>query len=257
MTLVVLPFRPNPGELEDVTQIMLDFDAILAVLNGGITTDNIAPGGLDNPAVLSPALQQSLVPSGSIMPFAADAAPAGYLMCNGAEYDTTSPYDKLFAAIQYKYGGSGAKFNVPNLKGRVPVGSDSSIAEFNALNKPGGEQKHKLVSGEMPIHDHPTTQSFHSHPTSQNPHAHVPYDNVGGGQLVGTKNSFHGPYGEALEHSGEVGAQDLWLNPTTGIGYADLTVGGSTANLTVLNSGNDQAHENMPPYVVVNYIIKT
>lgn len=43
MTLVALPYNPQPGDPEDITQITADFAAILAVLNGDIRSDNISP----------------------------------------------------------------------------------------------------------------------------------------------------------------------------------------------------------------------
>ena len=38
--------------------------------------------------------------------------------------------------------------------GRVPVGIDTSQAEFNAVNKAGGSKTHTLSTGEMPSHMH-------------------------------------------------------------------------------------------------------
>ena len=44
MTQVVLPNRPIPGDPEDISQIMANFDAILTVLNGDVRNDNLAAG---------------------------------------------------------------------------------------------------------------------------------------------------------------------------------------------------------------------
>lgn len=38
--------------------------------------------------------------------------------------------------------------------GRVPVGVDTSQAEFNSVEKTGGEKTHKLTTAEMPSHNH-------------------------------------------------------------------------------------------------------
>ena len=43
MTLVTLSYRPADGDPEDISQIIADFDDILAVLNGDIRADNISP----------------------------------------------------------------------------------------------------------------------------------------------------------------------------------------------------------------------
>ncbi len=55
-------------------------------------------------------------PAGSINYFANAAAPRGYLECNGQSVSITV-YPELFAAIGYLYGGGGAVFQVPDLRG--------------------------------------------------------------------------------------------------------------------------------------------
>lgn len=41
MTLITLPYRPTAGSAEDISQIIADFDAVLAVVNGGLKDDNV------------------------------------------------------------------------------------------------------------------------------------------------------------------------------------------------------------------------
>ena len=62
-------------------------------------------------------------PAGSVIYHAASAAPTGYLKANGASLSTTT-YATLFAAIGYTFGGSGASFNVPDLRGEFARGWD-------------------------------------------------------------------------------------------------------------------------------------
>jgi len=64
------------------------------------------------------------VPSGTIIWFAANSAPPGYLAANGASV-STSTYAALFAAIGYTFGGSGGAFNVPDLRGYFVRGVDN------------------------------------------------------------------------------------------------------------------------------------
>ena len=54
--------------------------------------------------------------AGTVTYFANATAPVGYLECNGQSVSTTV-YPELFSAIGYLYGGSGATFNVPDLRG--------------------------------------------------------------------------------------------------------------------------------------------
>jgi phage-related tail fiber protein len=57
------------------------------------------------------------VPAGTVWCFAASTPPAGYLKANGASLSTTT-YSNLFSAIGYTFGGGGASFNVPDLRGQ-------------------------------------------------------------------------------------------------------------------------------------------
>lgn len=65
------------------------------------------------------------VPAGSVGYFANITAPDGYLECNGQAVSTTT-YAELFAAIGYLYGGAGALFNVPDLRGEFVRGIDNT-----------------------------------------------------------------------------------------------------------------------------------
>ena len=55
-------------------------------------------------------------PAGTIIYTAASSAPDGYIKANGSSL-STSLYATLFSSIGYTYGGSGASFSVPDLRG--------------------------------------------------------------------------------------------------------------------------------------------
>ena len=63
-------------------------------------------------------------PIGSVTMWAGTSAnaPSTYAVCNGASLSTTGTYAALFAVIGYRYGGSGANFNLPDFTSNVPVG---------------------------------------------------------------------------------------------------------------------------------------
>ena len=85
------------------------------------------------------------VPTGSIMPFAGDTAPAGYLLCDGSE-QSQSQYPELFTVLGTKYGsgtynaisnptgleGYGT-FRIPDLRGRFALGKDD-MDNDNTIN---------------------------------------------------------------------------------------------------------------------------
>ena len=73
--------------------------------------------------LLNPPVTDWLVPIGGIMPYAVSASVPNtrYKLCDGTQYPTAT-YPALFALISYTYGGSGANFAVPDLRGRAPIG---------------------------------------------------------------------------------------------------------------------------------------
>jgi microcystin-dependent protein len=66
-----------------------------------------------------------LAPIGSILGYAGTTEPTGWVFCDGAALSRTD-YAALFAALGTSFGtGDGSTtFNVPDLRGRVPVGKD-------------------------------------------------------------------------------------------------------------------------------------
>lgn len=94
-------------------------------------------------------------PTGGLLMYAGATAPAGWLVCDGAAVSRTI-YAALFAVVGTTYGiGNGSTtFNLPDLRGRTPVGLDASQGEFNARGKTGGAKTHQLSTAEMPWHKH-------------------------------------------------------------------------------------------------------
>lgn len=95
------------------------------------------------------------VPIGTMTMFAGSTAPDGWLICDGSAISRTA-YATLFTKIGTTYGtGDGSTtFNLPNFKGRVPVGYDSTQTEFDTLGETGGAKTHTLTTEEMPSHRH-------------------------------------------------------------------------------------------------------
>jgi len=109
--------------------------------------------------------QRNLMPFGVIAPYGGASAPTHWLMCDGTAVSRTT-YVDLFAAISTAYGvGDGSTtFNLPDLRGRVPMGVDGSAnritsastdgANADTLGGAGGTETHTLVAGETPAHNH-------------------------------------------------------------------------------------------------------
>lgn len=205
-----------------------------------VTTNKIGNGQVTAAKIAAGAIPIA-VPSGVISAFAGSAAPTGWLLCQGQSVSRTT-YADLFTALggtSSPYGGvTATNFNVPDLRTRVPVGffstdtdTDPNINTNNALNslgKTGGTKVHTLVWDEMPNHNHP---SVHTH---------------------------------SFEVRGSVGT---FTNGATGLyplgGSAVASTYGSTipgytpSPDSTSAAGSSTAHNNLQPYLVVNYIIKT
>lgn len=80
-------------------------------------------------------------PTGIVMPYAGASAPTGWLVADGSAVSRTT-YAALFAVIGTSFGaGNGTTtFNLPNMKGRVPVGLDTTDTDFNTIGKTGGQK---------------------------------------------------------------------------------------------------------------------
>ena len=111
--------------------------------------------------------QMAGVPVGAGALWFTATPPANWLICDGSALDTTT-YAALFAAIGYTYGGSGANFNLPNLRDRFGLGASAT----NALAATGGEATHLLTAAEIPAHTHPITDHTHTHTVNQTRHGH-------------------------------------------------------------------------------------
>lgn len=96
------------------------------------------------------------VATGSILLYAGSSIPDGFLPCDGAAV-SRSTYSDLFGVIgtTYGLGDNTTTFNVPDFRGRSPLGVGHGTDLTNrALGDKGGEETHLLITGEMPSHTH-------------------------------------------------------------------------------------------------------
>lgn len=158
-------------------------------------------------------------PVGSLMAYAGGSAPSGWLLCDGTAVSRTT-YADLFSVLSTTYGiGDGSTtFNVPDLRGRVPMGAGTGPGlTTRSRGTTTGTETHTLTEAQIPSHNH----------------------SLGPGQSFGT--NFGGNAGGVATFGLNVGI----INTNT---YQGPYVVGYT--------GGGASHNNVQPSTVVNYIIK-
>ena len=215
--------------------------------NGTSTPSFVAPGSSGNLLTSNGTTWQSTAPAaasgtptGALMPYAGASAPTGYLLCDGSSV-SSSTYLALHAVISNTYGGSaytgasGLNFNLPDLKGRMPIGSMGTGSGLTArvTGTKYGTETHTVSSSNI--------QQFST------------------GAMSANENHTHGS-----------GATGFWVYNS---GLGATIAGGSTYNASAGGSANtastNLAHthnvgtasptgiNHLPPTIGLNYIIKT
>ena len=223
MGVVVLPYSLTAKTPAKASEVMADLNAIVGQVNGKLDLENFAES-----------LRNALIPTATILPTGRGSAPAGFLLCQGQAVSRTT-YSVLFAAIGTNFGaGDGTTtFNLPDLRGRVAVGVDGGAGRLtiaaNTLGKVGGDQNMQL----------------HSHAN-------------GGGTSVENAQHNHSISGFAnTRHEGSGFAYTNWDGPNVG----NVTGVENQLHAHVLTGATQGAGsggaQNLQPYQVVNYMIKT
>jgi microcystin-dependent protein len=187
-----------------------------------------------------------IIPAGVMMDFAGGTAPAGWLLCDGTLYLRTD-YPRLAAVLGTTWGGDAAHFNVPNMQGRVGVGTGTAVGQptNRILAATGGEENHQISVAEMPGHDHNSWTygddrdhihgNIHSPGADQNHPWPLTYVSAAGLGLIAT-----GPANEKATADS-----------------AFVTGGRSTGHLhQIPGQGGWGSHNNVQPFAVVTKVIK-
>ena len=165
------------------------------------------------------------VNTGIVVPWGSASIPSGFLLCDGTSYSTTT-YAALFAVIAYTYGGSGASFNVPDLRDRTVVGVSSANSKALAQgigantvtptgNVGGNAASTTLATTQIPAHTH-----------------------TGGTMGMGGRTDYPG-------------------GAITGSMNTGSTGGGQSPDHTLSANFTGTANSVLQPGLVLNYIIKT
>lgn len=162
---------------------------------------------------------------GEIRLFAGNFAPKDWAFCNG-QLMSIAQNTALFSLLGTTYGGDGkTTFALPDLQGRVPVhaGAGQGLTE-RTLGEQGGEPYVTLLSTEMPYHTHQA---------------------MAVAAIGTTTDPTGGVWAESIKQ-GRGGTQTPLYAPTVNASMSMNAVG---------VAGGSQPHNNMQPYLALNYII--
>ena len=143
--------------------------------------------------------------------------PRGWASCDG-QILPISQNQSLYSLLGTTYGGDGrTTFALPDLRGRIPfhVGGDLTQGQK------GGAETHTLSVNQMPRHKH----FLHGHAGPGQSDADLPGGNLPAESALGD-----------LQYS--TAPADLTMSPDH-----------------IANTGGGQAHDNLPPVLVVNFVI--
>jgi microcystin-dependent protein len=158
---------------------------------------------------------------GEIRMFAGNFAPVGWAFCNGAIIPIDQN-DALFNLIGTTYGGDGqTTFALPNLQSRVPV----HVGPGFALGQSGGAETVTLTTSQIPGHSHQVLT------TGAAGTANIPSNTL----FVADE----GPTGVTTPFAYQPpGGTQQAISPST-----------------ISATGGSQPHDNMIPFLVINFII--
>lgn len=200
------------------------------------------------------AILQRLCPAGGVMPFAGATAPGGWLLCDGS-VKNRNRYPGLFDVLGTTYntgGEASTDFRLPDYRDQFFVGAGSTYA----LGAAGGAATVALATGELPSHTHSdgtlaAASHFHDDGTfAAVDHTHAISANTAATGAAGANRLQALANGTAGDDD-KVSAGSGTVDVTGNSGFAAPDVTGATGS-----TGSGTAHNNLPPYKAVNYIIR-
>jgi microcystin-dependent protein len=174
---------------------------------------------------------------GEINLFAGDFAPRGWALCQG-QILPISQNTALFSLLGTNYGGNGTTtFALPDLRGRVIVGAGQGLGLSNYdLGETAGAETMTLTVNQIPAHNHTVAATAMLGAQSGNANQQPP-------------SSGRVPAVPTVQN--QVGLK-LYSTQSPDTDIKGAQVGG---NPNLSNAGGSQPHDNLQPFLGLNYII--
>jgi microcystin-dependent protein len=163
---------------------------------------------------------------GQITVFPFNFAPVGWALCEG-QLMPISQNTALFSLLGTFYGGDGrTTFALPDLRGRVPVGQGQGPGlSFHDIGEMEGGEAVTLLATQNPPHSHPFP-AVAAQATTNAPNGALPAQGHGSGRGAFPVNT-----------------------------YAALQTAVPLASGQVASAGGGQPHNNLQPYLSLNWCI--
>lgn len=191
---------------------------------------------------------------GEIRGFAGSFAPRDWAFCQG-QLLAIAQNTALFSILGTTYGGDGrTTFGLPDLRGRVPISEGRGPGLSNRIRGSfSGTETVSLDVPQIPSHSHTTTAQLIGATISGTASATMHINNDSSG-VEGGSGAFLGkPDNDAIYASDVNGSE---LNPQAiTVDTSELKVDIQGASVTVNPTGGSRAHDNMQPYLVINWLI--
>ena len=162
---------------------------------------------------------------GEIRPFAFGFAPTGWHLCDGSSLPINQN-QALYALIGLTYGGTSTSFNLPDLRGRTPVCATNGGPSQTpyGLGSKGGAETVTIAANNMPTHTH----------------------------LMQVANA---PGNAGINTNRLAIPTSVTPAATANIYTTDISLKTNLAINTLDNTGGNIPHENLQPFLAVNYCI--
>ncbi len=189
----------------------------------------------------------ALLPVGTIIQYAGNAAPGGWLLCQGQNVLRTE-YTELFDVIGSAYGSTDSShFNIPDFRGRVAIGQNSPS---NNLADRGGSATQTLSVSQLPAHSHNASSS------SEGSHLHNYKDAYFAERRGDEQPKVYGTGANTDDDNNLVWRTANNTASSTASDIPTSSAGSHSHNITVESTGGTSSFSIMPPYLVINYLIR-